>query len=93
MATSEIFAEKILDDAELGSSIAINGCCLTVVEIHKNSFVVETAPETLSRTSLGTLKKGDLVNMERALSAGRFGGHIVQGHVDGLAKIVNVARK
>jgi len=90
----EIFAEKILDDAELGSSIAINGCCLTVVEIHKNSFVVETVPETLSRTSLGTLKKGDLVNMERALSAnGRFGGHIVQGHVDGLAKIVNVARE
>jgi len=90
----EIFAEKILDDAELGSSIAINGCCLTVVEIHKNSFVVETVPETLSRTSLGALKKGDLVNMERALSAnGRFGGHIVQGHVDGLAKIVNVARE
>lgn len=90
----EIFAEKILDDAELGSSIAINGCCLTMVEIHKNSFVVETVPETLSRTSLGALKKGDLVNMERALSAnGRFGGHIVQGHVDGLAKIVNVARE
>ena len=89
----EIFAEKILDDAELGSSIAINGCCLTVVEIHKNSFVVETVPETLSRTSLGALKKGDLVNMERALSAnGRFGGHIVQGHVNKKTNIKKIEK-
>ena len=74
-----------------GSSVAVNGVCLTVVARSQNSFSVEVMPETLRRTTLGNLKKGDLVNLELSLLAtGRFEGHIVQGHVDGQATVVHI---
>jgi riboflavin synthase len=79
-------------DAEHGASIAVNGVCLTVVEHASGAdgwFSVDVMGETLARTSLGALSAGDPVNLERAMAASsRFGGHIVQGHVDGTARIV-----
>ena len=76
-------------DAVHGASIAVNGVCLTVVEHGAGTFTVDVMAETLARSSLGDLAVGDRVNLERAMSAGsRFGGHIVQGHVDGTAEIV-----
>jgi riboflavin synthase len=73
----------------LGESIAINGCCLTVVETEQNQFVVQLGPETLLRTNLGTKVVGEVVNLERSLRVGdRLGGHFVQGHVDTTAKLV-----
>ena len=81
---------SILDDAGLGDSISVNGTCLTVTEFDKASFKVGVAPETLRRTNLGNLGKGDHVNLERAVSANtRMGGHFVQGHVDTVATIVS----
>jgi len=78
----------------LGDSIAINGCCLTVVELSDRGAMFEAGPETLNRTNLGTLKVGDRVNLERALAAGaRLGGHIVQGHVDGTATLSSRTRE
>lgn len=75
-------------DASIGDSICINGCCLTVVSSQGNILEFQAGNETLSRTSLGSLQPGDSVNLERALRAGdRLGGHYVSGHVDGLAKI------
>ncbi|ORX69566.1 alpha subunit of riboflavin synthase, partial [Linderina pennispora] len=83
-------AEQVLSDCHLGDSIAINGTCLTVTEFTKDTFKVGCAPETLSRTNLGQLQPGSLVNLERALAAGhRFGGHFVQGHVDTTAEIIS----
>ncbi|WP_273129125.1 riboflavin synthase [Bacillus weihaiensis] len=85
-----IEASKILDDVSLGDSIAVNGVCLTVTTFTKTSFSVDVMPETVRSTSLSTLKTGSKVNLERAMAAnGRFGGHFVSGHVDGIAKIVN----
>lgn len=82
---------SILDDAHLGDSISINGTCLTVTEFDKNSFKVGVSPETLRRTNLGSLKEGQHVNLERAVSAStRMGGHFVQGHVDTVATILSV---
>lgn len=84
-------AEKSLSDVKLGDSIAVNGACLTVVEFDDRSFAVDLAPETLRRTSLGQVKPGGAVNLERALAAGdRMGGHIVQGHVDGVGVITAI---
>ncbi|KAJ2801039.1 Riboflavin synthase alpha chain [Coemansia furcata] len=84
-------AKQILGDCHLGDSISINGTCLTVTEFTDDTFKVGVAPETLSRTNLGQLKKGDPVNLERALAAGhRFGGHFVQGHIDATAEIVEI---
>ncbi|KAJ2330311.1 Riboflavin synthase alpha chain [Coemansia sp. RSA 2681] len=84
-------AKQILGDCHLGDSIAINGTCLTVTEFTNDTFKVGVAPETLSRTNLGQLLKGDPVNLERALAAGhRFGGHFVQGHIDATAEIVEI---
>lgn len=84
-------AKTVLDDCHLGDSIAINGTCLTVTEFTKDTFKVGVAPETLSRTNLGSLKPDDPVNLERALAAGhRFGGHFVQGHIDTTAEITEV---
>ena len=84
-------AEKSLSDVKLGDSIAVNGACLTVVEFDDRSFAVDLAPETLRRTSLGQVKPGGAVNLERALAAGgRMGGHIVQGHVDGAGVITAI---
>ncbi len=77
-------------DWVIGESVAINGCCLTVVGSDPN-LLFDVSPETLSRTSLGDLKPGSLVNIERAMQIGsRFGGHIVQGHVDGTGEVLSV---
>ena len=76
-------------DAVHGVSIAVNGVCLTVVEHGGGSFVVDVMDETLRRSSLATAQPGEPVNLERAMPAdGRFGGHVVQGHVDGTARLV-----
>jgi riboflavin synthase len=76
-------------DATQGSSIAVNGVCLTVVGHDQQTFSVDVMAETLNRSSLGSLQAGTLVNLERAMTASaRFGGHIVQGHVDGTARIL-----
>ena len=78
----------IFSDLKLGDSVAINGVCLTASEISGNTFTADVMHETLKRSSLGSLSIGSLVNMERAMSAeGRFGGHIVSGHIDGTGVI------
>lgn len=77
-------ARRVLDDVNIGDSIAVNGVCLTVVSFSADSFCAEAVPETMRRTNLGSLRTGDGVNLERALRLGdRLGGHIVSGHVDG----------
>jgi riboflavin synthase len=86
-----IQAPLVTTDAKLGSSIAVCGVCLTVTEIDgEGRFGLDLMPETLRRSSLGELKPGDAVNLERALPAtGRLDGHIVQGHVDGVGRIIS----
>ncbi len=87
-ARLEIEAVTVLDDAELGASIAVNGCCLTAVELGQGWWAADAVEETLRRTSLGALAAGDRVNLERPIRlADRLGGHIVQGHVDGVGEI------
>jgi riboflavin synthase len=84
-----IAAKKVLEDVKIGDSIAVNGVCLTVVSHDSGAFTADVMPETFRHTNLHELKPGDPVNLERAMQAGgRFGGHIVQGHVDGTATIV-----
>ncbi|SES40338.1 riboflavin synthase alpha chain [Pedococcus cremeus] len=79
----------VTSDAVHGASIAVNGVCLTVVEHADGAFTVDVMAETLNRSSLSALRPGDRVNLERAMAAGgRFGGHVVQGHVDGTATIL-----
>lgn len=86
----KISADKIFDDLELGDSVAVNGVCLTVSELTPPSFTADVMPETLRRTGLGTLAKGANVNLERAMQlGGRFGGHIVTGHIDGTGTVTN----
>ncbi len=78
------------DPIQLGESVAVNGCCLTVVDFAQG-LRFDVSPETLARTSLGELGIGSTVNLERAMRAdGRFGGHVVQGHVDATAEIVSI---
>ena len=85
--------KKMIMDQKHGASIAINGACLTVMEQSDSSYSYEVSSETLEKTSLGSLKKGSIVNMERALALGeRLGGHLVSGHVDGLGKIVLIEK-
>jgi riboflavin synthase len=80
----------VTSDAGHGDSIAVNGCCLTVVEVGDGSFTADVMRETLQRTSLGAAEKGSRVNLERAVAAhARLGGHIVQGHVDGVGTIAS----
>lgn len=89
-----IAAGDILNDVELGDSIAVNGTCLTVTAFSKNHFEVDALAETLRMTSLGKLNIGDEVNLERAMQAGkRFGGHIVSGHIDGTGRIRSINRE
>lgn len=77
----------------LGDSIAVNGVCLTVTELRGDTFTADVMPETFSRSSLSSLKPGSKVNLERAMPAyGRFGGHIVSGHIDGTGKISSLKR-
>ena len=84
----EIIAHEILTDVELGDSIAVNGICLTVNQLVHQSFTADVMQETLDRTALAKLVPGDRVNLERAMAAnGRFGGHIVSGHIDGVGTI------
>lgn len=87
-ARLHIKASTIMDDVKLGDSIAVNGVCLTVCSLTASSFEADVMNETLKRTSLGILSRGSKVNLERAMKAdGRFGGHIVSGHIDGTGSI------
>jgi len=84
----EIQAEKVLSDMKIGDSVSVNGACLTVISYDTDSFKAEVMPETLRKTGLSLLKRGDRVNLERALSLkDRLGGHLVTGHIDGVGKI------
>lgn len=86
-----IRAKKVLENTKIGDSIAVNGVCLTVTSLQADGFTADVMPETLRRTNLGKLKSGDPVDLERAMAAdGRFGGHIVSGHIDGLGQIVQM---
>ncbi|KKK37854.1 riboflavin synthase subunit alpha [Mesobacillus campisalis] len=88
-----IHAEKILKDVNLGDSISINGVCLTVTDFTTGRFSVDVMPETVKATNIRELKPGSKVNLERAMAAGgRFGGHFVSGHVDGIGTIVRKER-
>lgn len=81
-------AKKVLQGTQIGDSIAVNGVCLTVTTMTSSEFTADVMPETLSRTNLGSLGKGNSVNLERAMAAdGRFGGHIVSGHIDGTGTV------
>ena len=85
-------ASVVIEDAKIGDSIAVNGCCLTVVEIGPGWWSADAVDETLSRTNLGDLKPGDPVNLERPVRVtDRLGGHIVQGHVDAVGEVVEPA--
>jgi riboflavin synthase len=85
-----IAATRVLDGVEIGESIAVNGCCLTVVAHGDGWWEADVSPETISRTSLAATAPGDGVNLERAVRASdRLGGHIVQGHVDGVGEVVD----
>lgn len=86
-------AVTIMDDLKLGDSVATNGVCLTVTALGKDSFQADVMHETMNRSSLGSLKPGSHVNLERAMPAnGRFGGHMVSGHIDGTGNIVSVEK-
>ena len=88
-----IMAQNVLEGIAQGDSIAIDGACMTVVEFGEDQFVVQVSPESMSKTTLGSLKPGDAVNLERAMAAGdRFGGHFVQGHVDGVGRVEAVRK-
>jgi len=90
-AALTILAQGVLDQVALGDSIAIDGACMTVTEFSDEWFRVQVSPESFAKTTLGDLKPGDAVNLERAMAAGdRFGGHFVQGHVDGVGRIDRV---
>lgn len=79
-----IEAKKVLEGTRTGDSIAVNGVCLTVVSLERDGFTADVMAETVRRSNLGQLHRGDRVNLERAMAAdGRFGGHIVSGHIDG----------
>lgn len=86
----EIRSARVLENTKLGDSIAVNGVCLTVCKLNKDSFIADVMGETYRRTNLKLLKKNSKVNLERALSlSDRLGGHIVSGHVDGLGRLIN----
>lgn len=83
-------APTVTQDASLGDSISVNGCCLTVAAMHGSTFTADLMAETLTRTTLGSQAPGDPVNLERALRASdRLGGHIVQGHIDATAEVLD----
>lgn len=87
-----IGASAVVSDVSVGDSIAVNGACLTVTEYDAASFAVDVVPETLRRTNLGALTAGSRVNLERSMpAAGRFGGHMVQGHVDGTGVVRSIS--
>lgn len=85
--------ELVMDDLKLGDSVAVNGVCLTVSQLHGNKWMADVMSETLNRSNLGDLKGGSAVNLERAMPAnGRFGGHMVAGHIDGIGHIVQITK-
>ena len=89
-----IEADVVLKDTKIGDSIAVNGVCLTVTDLKNNSFSADISPETYKITALKELKTNSIVNLERAMAAnGRFGGHIVSGHVDSIAKIISIEKQ
>lgn len=90
-AVLTIAADRVLEKSRIGDSIAVNGVCLTVTAIHDGQFTADVMAETLRRSSLGSLSRGSKVNLERAMAAdGRFGGHIVSGHIDGTGKVLSL---
>lgn len=92
-AVLQIAAQAVTAELNIGDSVAVNGVCLTVTELSSSGFAADVMPETLSRSNLGALASGSRVNLERALSAnGRFGGHIVSGHIDGVGRVLAVQR-
>lgn len=92
-AVLSVKADKIMEDMHNGDSIAVNGVCLTVISFTGGRFDADIMPETLNRSSLGHLKPGSHVNLERAMAAdGRFGGHIVAGHIDGTGTIQEIKK-
>ncbi len=89
-----IGCKKVLEHTKIGDSIAVNGICLTVVSMTEQGFEADVMEETLKRSSLGALKTGDTVNLERAMAAdGRFGGHIVSGHIDGTGRVERMEQR
>lgn len=92
-AVLDIMANRVLENTSIGDSIAVNGICLTVTSRKENSFTADVMHETLNRSSLAGLVRGSHVNLERAMAAdGRFGGHIVSGHVDGTGTICGIKK-
>lgn len=92
-ARMRINAEKVLQDTQVGDSIATNGVCLTVASLGAGCFSADVMPETISRTSFANLRAGSPVNLERAaVLGGRIGGHIVSGHIDGVGTIASIAQ-
>ena len=92
-AALTIQAKKILSDIHIGDSVAVNGVCLTVTAFDSSTFRADVMHETLNRSALGALHPGSPVNLERAMAAnGRFGGHIVSGHIDGTGTIASISR-
>lgn len=86
-----IIADTVLEGTKIGDSIAVNGVCLTVTSLKGDSFTADVMGETFRRSSLGDLQVGSVVNLERAMPAdGRFGGHIVSGHIDGMGEIISI---
>jgi riboflavin synthase len=86
-----VACRKVIEDSDVAASVAVNGVCLTVVAREMDRLSFDLSPETLARTSLGSLAEGDPVNLERAATlATRLGGHLVQGHVDGVGRISGV---
>lgn len=93
-AVLTIEADKILEDTKVGDSIAVNGVCLTAISITGKTFQADVMAETLRRSSLGGLTRGSRVNLERAMAAdGRFGGHIVSGHIDGTGTVLSLRQE
>ncbi len=91
--TIAVRAKKVLEGTRTGDSIAVNGICLTVVSLQADGFTADVMAETIRRSSLGRCSPGDLVNLERAMAAdGRFGGHLVSGHIDGTGTIRSLRR-
>lgn len=92
-AVLTVQARKVLEGTRIGDSIAVNGICLTVTAMSPDTFTADVMHETLDRTGLSSLGPGSPVNLERAMPAdGRFGGHIVSGHIDGVGRITDVRR-
>lgn len=89
-----INCDRLTDGLQIGDSVAVNGVCLTTTRFNRASFSATATPETLRRTNLGTLSNGSKVNLERSLTLqSRLGGHMVQGHIDGIAKVASITHE